>query len=78
MNNIKVSILVPICNVEKYLDKCLQSIIKQSLNEIEIVCINDGSKDNSLEIIKNYAQNDNRIIITAVSYLCKYLLKFLD
>lgn len=63
MNNIKVSILVPICNVEKYLDKCLQSIIKQSLNEIEIVCINDGSKDNSLEIIKKYAQNDNRIII---------------
>lgn len=63
MNNVKVSILVPICNVEKYLDKCLQSIISQTLKDIEIICINDGSKDNSLAIIKKYADKDKRIVV---------------
>lgn len=63
MNNIKVSILVPICNVEKYLDKCLHSIIDQKLEDIEIICINDGSKDKSLEIIKKFAKGDKRIVI---------------
>ena len=61
--NISVSILVPVCNVEKFLDKCLKSIVKQSLKNIEIICINDGSKDNSLKIIEFYAQKDNRIKI---------------
>ena len=49
----KVSVIVPIYNVEDYLDKCIQSIVNQTLKEIEIICINDGSSDNSLEIIKN-------------------------
>lgn len=60
---IKVSVLVPICNVEKFLDKCLQSITSQTLKEIEIICINDGSKDKSLDIIKKYAMVDDRIVI---------------
>ena len=59
----KVSVLVPICNVEKFLDKCLNSIINQSLKDIEIICINDGSKDSSLEIIKRYASKDSRIVV---------------
>lgn len=58
-----ISILVPICNVEKFLDKCLLSIVEQSLKNIEIICINDGSTDNSLKIIEFYAQKDNRIKI---------------
>lgn len=57
----KVSILVPIYNVEKYLDECLASIINQTLKDIEIICINDGSTDNSLDIIKKYMKNDSRI-----------------
>ena len=61
--NIAVSILVPVCNVEKFLDKCLESIVEQSLKNIEIICINDGSTDNSLKIIEFYAQKDNRIKI---------------
>ncbi|MDD2509186.1 MAG: glycosyltransferase [Aliarcobacter skirrowii] len=62
MSNIpKISILVPIYNVEKYLDECLTSIISQTLKNIEIICINDGSTDNSLEIIQKYMQNDPRI-----------------
>lgn len=59
----KVSILVPTYNVEPYLDECLQSITKQTLSDIEIICVNDGSTDRSLEILKRYAKNDKRIIL---------------
>ena len=62
-DGIKVSILVPICNVEKYLEQCLDSLVNQTLKEIEIICINDGSTDNSLKIIKKYAKQDKRIVI---------------
>jgi glycosyltransferase involved in cell wall biosynthesis len=58
-----VSILVPICNVEKYLAQCLDSLVNQTLREIEIICINDGSTDNSLSIIKEFAAKDKRIVI---------------
>ena len=58
----KISIIVPIYNVNKYLRQCLNSIVNQTLKNIEIICINDGSTDNSLEIIMEYIQ-DNRIII---------------
>ena len=60
---IKLSIVVPIYNVELYLNDCLTSLINQTLKEIEIICINDGSKDNSLAILKEFAKKDNRIII---------------
>ena len=63
MNTPKVSILVPICNVEKYLTKCLDSLVTQTLQEIEIICINDGSTDNSLQIINEFASKDNRIMV---------------
>ncbi|MCR5700015.1 MAG: glycosyltransferase [Candidatus Saccharibacteria bacterium] len=60
---IKVSILVPIYNVEQFLPECLDSLVNQTLKEIEIICINDGSKDDSLKIIKEYAKKDKRIKI---------------
>lgn len=59
----KISVLVPICNAEKYLRKCLDSLVNQTMPDIEIVCINDGSTDSSLSIIKDFAANDNRIVI---------------
>lgn len=62
-SRVKVSVLVPIYNVEKFLPECLDSLVNQTLKEIEIICINDGSKDNSLKIIKDYAKNDKRIVI---------------
>ena len=62
-DNIKVSVILPVYNVGMYLGKCLDSLINQTLNEIEIICINDGSTDNSLEILEKYAQNDPRIKI---------------
>lgn len=60
---VKVSVLVPIYNVEEYLGECLDSLINQTLKEIEIICINDGSTDASLKIIKEYAKKDDRIVI---------------
>ncbi len=57
----KVSIIVPVYNVEKYLQQCLESIINQTLTEIEIICINDGSTDCSTEILRAFAQKDSRI-----------------
>lgn len=59
----KLSIIVPVYNVEKYLPKCLESLIKQTLNDIEIICVNDGSMDNSLAILKEFASRDSRIRI---------------
>ena len=60
---VKVSVLVPIYNVEEFLPECLDSLVNQTLRDIEIICINDGSTDNSLNIIKKYASKDNRIKI---------------
>ena len=55
-----VSIIVPIYNCEKYLRQCLDSILAQSINDYEVILINDGSKDNSGEICDEYAKLDNR------------------
>ena len=63
MNNIKISVIIPIYNVEKYLNECLDSVINQTFRDIEIICVNDGSPDNCLSIIKNYAKDDQRIVI---------------
>lgn len=63
MENISLSIIVPVYNVENYLIRCLDSLVNQTLKEIEIICINDGSKDNSLNILEEYAKKDSRIII---------------
>lgn len=59
----KISVIVPVYNVEQYLPECLESIVKQSLQDLEIICINDGSTDKSFEIIKQFAQKDSRIKI---------------
>lgn len=56
----KVSILVPVYNVEQYLEECLDSIQNQTLEDIEIICIDDGSTDSSAQILDTYAQRDNR------------------
>lgn len=57
----KVSIIVPTYNVEMYLVECMESIVRQTLGDIEIICINDGSTDGSLDILKQYAAKDERI-----------------
>ena len=59
----KVSIVVPVYNVEKYLDRCIKSILNQKYQDMEIILINDGSTDNSLAICEKYREQDSRIII---------------
>ena len=59
----KVSVIIPVYNTEKYLKSCLDSVINQTLSDIEIICINDGSTDNSLDILEEYANKDDRIKI---------------
>ncbi len=63
----KVSIIIPVYNVANYLVRCLDSVCKQTLQELEIICINDCSTDNSLEILEQYAKQDSRIKIINLS-----------
>ena len=58
-----VSVIIPIYNVEAYIEECLVSVLKQTLKDIEIICVNDGTPDNSMDIVKKYAENDDRIVI---------------
>lgn len=57
----KVSIIMPACNVEKYLRECMDSVIHQTLKDIEIICVDDGSKDSTSEILDEYAKLDSRV-----------------
>ena len=60
---VKVSVIIPIYNVKEYLARCLDSVVNQTLKDIEIICINDGSKDGSEKIVRSYADKDSRIIL---------------
>ena len=63
MGKIMISVIIPVYNVEKYIRQCLESVINQTFKDIEIICINDGSTDNSLEILQEFSQKDKRIIV---------------
>ncbi len=57
----KVSVIVPVYNAEKYLSSTLDSVLEQSFTDIEVICVNDGSTDTSMQILEQYASNDDRI-----------------
>lgn len=61
MEDIKISVIIPVYNVEKYLDTCLTSVLMQTFQDFEIICINDCSTDNTINILKRYAKKDDRI-----------------
>ncbi|MCD8120744.1 MAG: glycosyltransferase [Clostridiales bacterium] len=61
--NYKVSVILPIMNVEQYLHECLDSVTRQTLKELEIICVDDGSTDSSLAIIQEYAAKDDRVVV---------------
>lgn len=63
MNNPKISIIVPVYNVEKYLRRCLDSIVTQTFTDWECICVDDGSPDNSGEILDEYAVKDKLFVI---------------
>ena len=59
----KMSVIVPVYNVERYIDKCLDTLVNQTLKDIEIIVVDDGSPDNSSEIYNRYAAMDERVKI---------------
>ena len=61
-NEVKITVVVPVHNSEKYLKECLESALSQSFKDIEILCIDGGSKDASFEIIKKIQEKDDRIV----------------
>ena len=63
VENPLVSVIVPVYNTDEYLCECLDSLVNQTLKDIEIICIDDSSSDNSLEILKDYSRKDDRIIL---------------
>jgi len=63
MNKIKVSVIIPCYNSEDYIDRCLKKILKTKFEDFEIICINDGSKDNTLKKLKSYAKKYKNIVI---------------
>ena len=68
-DKIKVSILIPVYNYDQYLRDCLDSVINQSLKSIQIICVDDGSTDNSGKILDEYAQKDKRIIVKHIKHV---------
>ena len=60
---IKISVIIPVYNAEKYLRECLDSVIGQALQDIEIICVDDGSTDSSLSVLQKYAAKDTRLKI---------------
>ena len=61
MNTPKISVIVPVYNVEQYLPRCIESILAQTYNDFELLLINDGSSDNSGNICDEYAKNNSRV-----------------
>lgn len=62
-NDIKVSVIVPVYNIEKYLAICMNSLINQTLKDVEVICVDDGSTDISGKILDEYAEKDDRIVV---------------
>ena len=62
-NNIDISVITSVYNTEKYLEKCLNSVLKQTFINFEFIIINNGSTDHSLDILQKYAEKDKRIVI---------------
>ena len=58
-----VSVIIPVYNTARYLQDAIESILCQDINDIEILCVNDGSTDNSLEILQGFANEDKRILV---------------
>ena len=61
---VKISVIIPVYNVEKYLRECLDSVVNQTFKDIEIICVDDGSTDKSLEILQEYKRKDDRLLFS--------------
>ena len=66
---VKVSVIIPVYNTEKYIEECINSVLNQTMEDFEIICVDDGSKDNTLEILKSISQKDPRVEILNQKHL---------
>lgn len=91
MNQPKVSVIIPVFNTEKYLRECLNSVVNQTLKDIEILCVDDGSTDGSLAILQEYEGKDSRVAVitqahagqsaarnSGLNYACGEYIYFID
>lgn len=62
-DKIKISVIIPVYNCESYLEKCIRSVLDQTLQETEIICIDDGSTDQSVRILENLEKKESRISV---------------
>ena len=58
----KISVIIPVYNTERYLPRCLDSVLSNTYDNLEVICINDGSTDNSINILDNYKASDERVV----------------
>ena len=59
----KISAIIPVYNTERYLPRCLDSVLSNTYDNLEVICINDGSTDNSINILDNYKVSDERVVV---------------
>lgn len=59
----KITVIIPVYNVENYLERCLKSILYNTYTNLEIICVNDGSTDNSKKILESYSKRDKRVVV---------------
>ena len=59
----KITVIIPVYNVENYLERCLKSILYNTYTNLEIICVNDGSTDNSKKILEDYSKRDKRVVV---------------
>lgn len=91
MGDVGISIVIPVYNVEKYLEQCLDSVLNQNVSNIEVICVNDGSTDGSRKILEQYKNSDSRIVVidqeneglsgarnTGINYAKNGYIMFLD
>lgn len=67
MREVDISIIIPVCNVEKYISNCVDSILSQTLKTIEVICVDDASEDKSLEILREYQKKDERVQVITLN-----------
>ena len=65
---VKVSVVMPVYNTENFLRDSVDSILNQTLDDIELICVDDGSDDSSLDILYEYANNDDRVLVLSLNH----------
>ena len=60
---VKISVVIPVYNVAEFLEEAISSLLNQTFEDFELICVNDGSKDNSLDILNDFAKKDSRVVV---------------